>query len=220
MSTLKERMLNGPDERTRKRGAQSRTQETRQALLEAALHEFATSGFEGASTWRIAQKAGVNQQLITYHFKNKRTLWKSVAQYFLAELGDRTTNALGSWAELTASERVKKEFRLIMSFVADYPDIHRFMMQESLSGSSRLDWLTNLTTKPTLGRIRPFIEMAQKRGEMIPGDSSEIFYLILSSVLSLVTFYEELMRTTNIKSINDNVVNSFWNIIEKAYWIE
>src|SRR5438128_918554 len=61
------------------RREQQRTIETRRAILDAALNEFAERGFEGASVRRIGERAGLEYTLITYHFKNKDTLWRAVA---------------------------------------------------------------------------------------------------------------------------------------------
>ena len=44
---------------------------TRASLIEAAVHEFAAHGFDGASTRAIAMRAGVHQPQINYHFASK-----------------------------------------------------------------------------------------------------------------------------------------------------
>src|SRR4051795_9429196 len=50
---------------------------TRQAILDAALDLFAERGFDGASTRLIAERAGVAQPLLNYHFAGKQELWQS-----------------------------------------------------------------------------------------------------------------------------------------------
>jgi TetR/AcrR family transcriptional regulator len=54
---------------------------TRERILEAALAEFASRGFAGARVERIAARAGVNKQLISYYFGGKQGLYRA--------LGDR-----------------------------------------------------------------------------------------------------------------------------------
>lgn len=56
---------------------------TRQALLDAALAEFAEKGRAGARTSEIAARAGVNKQLISYHFGGKDGLYQALAQRWL-----------------------------------------------------------------------------------------------------------------------------------------
>ena len=51
---------------------------TREQILDAALHEFGEHGYAGARTAAIAARAGVNQQLISYHFGGKAGLHQAV----------------------------------------------------------------------------------------------------------------------------------------------
>ncbi len=56
----------------------SRSLQTREALLGAALEVFGRDGFHAASTRAIAEAAGVNQALIAYHFGSKEGLYLAV----------------------------------------------------------------------------------------------------------------------------------------------
>ena len=47
-------------------------------IQDAAEHVFATHGFEGTSMRLIAERAGVAQALLHYHFKNKASLYASL----------------------------------------------------------------------------------------------------------------------------------------------
>ncbi|NUP46688.1 MAG: TetR/AcrR family transcriptional regulator [Catenulispora sp.] len=49
-------------------------QQTRERILQAAVAEFGAKGYAGARTLGIARRAGVNQQLIAYHFGGKQGL--------------------------------------------------------------------------------------------------------------------------------------------------
>lgn len=50
----------------------------REDILAAAEEMFSLYGFEGASMRHIAEKAGVAQALLHYHFKNKEGLYEAV----------------------------------------------------------------------------------------------------------------------------------------------
>lgn len=56
---------------------------TRQAILDAANEEFGEHGFDGARVLRIAAAAGVNHQLITYHFGGKQGLYDALTERWL-----------------------------------------------------------------------------------------------------------------------------------------
>ncbi|MFF7944154.1 TetR/AcrR family transcriptional regulator [Nocardia gamkensis] len=56
---------------------------TKRCLLEAALDEFAAKGYAGARVGDIAERAGVNKQLITYYFGGKEGLYRALQQSWL-----------------------------------------------------------------------------------------------------------------------------------------
>lgn len=50
----------------------------RERLLEAAIEEFGEKGFAGARVKQIADRAGLNQQLISYYFGGKAGLYQAL----------------------------------------------------------------------------------------------------------------------------------------------
>jgi AcrR family transcriptional regulator len=67
-------------------GTHQRGEETRARILEAALELFAASGFEGASTRTIAERADVNLPAIQYYFGSKEGLYRAVVEQFSQEM--------------------------------------------------------------------------------------------------------------------------------------
>lgn len=67
---------------------------TRAAILDAAETVFAEAGFAGASMRAIAQRAGVNQPLIHYHFESKDRLYAEVIDRRAGDINGRRTAAL------------------------------------------------------------------------------------------------------------------------------
>ena len=68
-----------PDPETRRRHADR----SRKALLQAALIEFARHGFAGTRIGDIANRAGVNKQLISYYFGGKQGLYAALVERWL-----------------------------------------------------------------------------------------------------------------------------------------
>jgi AcrR family transcriptional regulator len=66
--------------------ANQRGEDTRGRILDAALELFAASGFEGASTRTIAERAGANLPAIQYYFGSKEGLYRAVIEQFSEEL--------------------------------------------------------------------------------------------------------------------------------------
>jgi TetR/AcrR family transcriptional regulator len=80
-----------PSEQSRPRRApapedrQRDAERTRRALLDAALKEFAAKGRAGARVSEIADRAGVNKQLISYYFGGKEGLYDALVERWHGE---------------------------------------------------------------------------------------------------------------------------------------
>src|ERR1700731_5434233 len=59
-------------------GTRGQPEESRAAILKAAVAEFAEHGIAGARTDAIARAAQVNKALLYYYFKDKETLYGAV----------------------------------------------------------------------------------------------------------------------------------------------
>ncbi len=82
----KTKLAAGRPERPRKRAEQQRSVETRAAILNAAIAEFAERGFEGASIRAIADRLDLQHPLITYHYRSKDILWRAAAEHAFAQI--------------------------------------------------------------------------------------------------------------------------------------
>jgi len=67
------------------------SEQTRRALIDAAITLFGTDGFRGTSTRAIAQKAGTNIASIAYHFGGKEALRVACG----TAIAERIGNVLG-----------------------------------------------------------------------------------------------------------------------------
>jgi AcrR family transcriptional regulator len=62
---------------------------TRQALLQAGAELFSERGFDGVPIEEVAERAGVNKALISYHFRGKRGLYVAILESAFASLAER-----------------------------------------------------------------------------------------------------------------------------------
>lgn len=81
-----------PDERQRD------PERTRQAILDAGLAEFAAKGYAGARVGDIAERAGVNKQLISYYFGGKEGLYRAIGELWW-EFESRELREIPGFAE-------------------------------------------------------------------------------------------------------------------------
>jgi len=62
---------------------------TRQALLRAGVELFSERGFDGVSIEEVADRAGVNKALISYHFRGKRGLYVAILDSAFRAMAER-----------------------------------------------------------------------------------------------------------------------------------
>ncbi|HWH83180.1 MAG TPA: TetR/AcrR family transcriptional regulator, partial [Burkholderiaceae bacterium] len=72
--------ITAPEARTRD------ADRTQQAILMAAVAEFAEAGLGGARVERIAERAGVNKRLLYYYFGSKDDLFLAVLEHAYADI--------------------------------------------------------------------------------------------------------------------------------------
>ena len=159
------------------RREQERTKRTKQAILQAALVEFARHGFEGASTRRIADLAGITPALIGHHFGDKESLWKTVASHtfgrFLTRLQGRHADLEGvdDWTFL------RMMLREYLLFFSEEPDFFRFVFHANQGDPERLNWLVDHYMAPSGKRYMALLARAQQAGWIVEGDLYSLRYL-------------------------------------------
>jgi TetR/AcrR family transcriptional regulator len=202
--------------RSGKRKEQARAIVTRRAILDAALDEFAEKGFEGASTRTIAERAGVDHTLITYHFRNKDTLWKAVAENSFELIESMWDAAVPPDQDVDPVDRVRAEFRTFLQFTMEHTAFHHFMLRENQGPSPRLPWLVKRLLHRTMDRVVPQIREAQADGRVIEGDPVLVYYMLVGMTSVLSSLRGELRLTMPRPPIDEASIQRYWEIVERA----
>jgi AcrR family transcriptional regulator len=104
--------------------------DTRQAILQAAMREFARGGYDGARIDRISKAARANDRMIYYYFGSKEQLFIEALEAIYAELG-----AAESALELDLSRPVAA-LEAVVRFTLDYyrghPEMIALLNNENL----------------------------------------------------------------------------------------
>jgi AcrR family transcriptional regulator len=177
------------------RRPQQRSLDTRDRLVEAALEAFATHGFDGATTRDIAQRAGVALAALPYHFTTKEALWRAAADRIFGLLGDTFRNRLVGLEGVDLPTRMRLILRDFVRFQAAHPELHRFMIQEGMRTSPRLEWLVETHIRPIYDFVRAMIVAAQNEGMTPIGRPEHLHYMLIgaaSSVYALAAEFELL----------------------------
>ncbi|MCI0356839.1 MAG: TetR/AcrR family transcriptional regulator [Acidobacteria bacterium] len=136
-------------------GPRGKKEQTRAAILHAALHEFATEGVEGARTEAIARAAGVNKALLYYYFRNKETLYGAVLDQVFSGLFAAVGSALDR--PLPPREKVLAWAGAHFDYVASEPIFPRVVLREMMragrAGSPHIRRIAQKYLRPIQARL-------------------------------------------------------------------
>jgi TetR/AcrR family transcriptional regulator len=168
-------------------GSRGQPEESRAAILHAAVREFAEHGIAGARTDAIAQAAHVNKALLYYYFKDKETLYGAVLDHVFSNLKKTVLRALES--EVTPGEKVLAYVGAYFDFIAGnplYPKlVQREMMRAGRGGSPHLKHIVEEYFRPIYSQVAHILHQGIAAGEFRPVDPLHF----VPSIVALVVFY-------------------------------
>lgn len=100
---------------------------TEQQILDAAIEEFATKGFNGARTTDIAARAGVTHAMLHYYFRSKQLLFERIFQSKFHLIIDLIAGALEE-SGTTIQERIARGVGAHFDFVCANPLLPRLFI--------------------------------------------------------------------------------------------
>src|SRR5580692_12539766 len=109
--------------RTLRLGTRGRPEESRAAILKAAVAEFADHGIAGARTDAIARAANVNKALLYYYFRDKDALYEAVLDHVFGGLRARVVPALES--KLPPRQKMLEYLGAYFDYIAANPRFPR-----------------------------------------------------------------------------------------------
>ena len=115
---------------------------TRKKLLTAAREEFARHGFAGARVDEIAERAGVNKQLVYHYFGDKDALYLAVLEWVYADIREqeRQLNLEG----LPPGKAIRKLIEASFDYLATNPDFIVLLNDENRGGARHVRGSTRL----------------------------------------------------------------------------
>lgn len=196
----------------------ARNDGTREKLLLAALELFGQYGFDGVSTRKLAEQAGVNLQAINYYFGNKRGLYNAVADYLIDRLqvriGERRKLVLGRLAEAQSGGRPidADEARAILTVLGEtmltlFADDEsavwvRYMVREQAEPTEAYDRIYAGFMQPMLAAVRYLVGILLEADP----DSERVRLRTLSLVGSLIVY--RVGRATILREMGWSAVGS------------
>ena len=98
---------------------------------------------EGVSIRDLENEAGVQRGLLLYHFGDKESLWKAMADQTFNLMMDAMAPRIEILSDLAPRESLKTIVRFYVRFVAQHPELPRLLNQEARHHSWRLKYLVD-----------------------------------------------------------------------------
>jgi TetR/AcrR family transcriptional regulator len=201
-----------------RRRKQQRTIDTRLKIIRAAMSEFATLGFEGASTRRVAATADVPHSLVIYHFKTKEDLWYETVKEAVGWYARRNFGSVGPVKDGDPVRRLKRNFARYIQFSAEHPNFFRMITHENMIPSGRLEWLVTNHVRPTMAHTTELIRRAQALGAFVEGDPLSLLYLFLGAATSPYRSANEIELLTGQNPAGKQAVAQHIQLCERLFF--
>jgi TetR/AcrR family transcriptional regulator len=168
-------------------GSRGRPEESRAAILQAAVREFSREGVAGARTDAIARAAGVNKALLYYYFKDKETLYAAVLDQVFEGLSQCIQKALSS--DLPPREKLLAYAGAHFDYIASHPLYPRItqgeMMRAARGASPQLKRIAKQYFVPLFRKVAAVIEEGQATGDFRPVDPLHF----VPSMIAIIVFH-------------------------------
>jgi TetR/AcrR family transcriptional regulator len=167
-------------------GSRGHPEQSRAAILRAAIGEFARQGIAGARTDAIARAAKVNKALLYYYFKDKETLYGAAIDAAFGELAAHMLEILNR--DLPPREKVLTYVGAYFDFVAGhkfYRDLAQVEMMRTGHGSPHLKRIAQRYFQPLYMGLGQVIRQGIAAGEFRPINPLQF----VPSMVALVVFY-------------------------------
>ena len=168
-------------------GTRNQPEQTRAAILRAALAEFANLGLSGARTDAIAKSAGVNKALLYYYFKDKETLYGATLESVFAATAAKLSEVMDQ--PLAARAKLLAFAGTYFDAVASNPLFPRLVQQEMMRAGAGLSphfvRIAEKYQRPVFGKVMRMFEEGMRSGEFRKIDAMQF----LPSMVAMIVHY-------------------------------
>ena len=140
---------------------------SRQAILKAALLEFAQEGMAGARIDHIARAARVNKALLYYYFHDKEALYGAVLDQVFSGLAERINEVLDR--DLPPRQKLLAYAGAHFDYIAASPMyprvVQREMMRAGRKGSPHIRRIVERYLRPVQARLGELFREGMESGD-------------------------------------------------------
>jgi TetR/AcrR family transcriptional regulator len=166
--------------------------DVRSATLAAAMHLFASHGFEGTALQDIADAVGVSKPAVLHHYPSKehlrRAVLESVLEHWKRTLPRLLVAATDSRDPATASrDRFDAVFGELRRFFAEDPDRARILLRETLDRPVELRAILRRVVRPWLSMVARYVRAGREGGRHYADVDDEAYVLHAIQLVVMAT---------------------------------
>lgn len=168
-------------------GTRGQPEESRAAILKAAVGEFAEHGVAGARTDAIARAAHVNKALLYYYFKDKDALYEAVLDHVFSGLRARVVPVLES--KLPPREKMLEYLGAYFDYIAANPRFPRVVQSEWMRSpgkrTAHMEHIAKEYFRPIYQKLGEVLQAGIEAGEFRAVSPMDF----LPSMVAVIVFY-------------------------------
>lgn len=167
-------------------GTRGQPEESRAAILQASVREFAEHGIAGARMDAIARAAHVNKALLYYYFQDKDALYEAVLDHVFSGLRSRVEPVLES--NLAPRQKMLEYLGTYFDYIAANPQFPRVVQAEwmrSGANSSTMQRVAKEYFRPIYGKLVEVLRQGAEAGEFRAVNPLDF----MPSVAAMIVFY-------------------------------
>lgn len=168
-------------------GTRGKPEESRAAILQAAVAEFADHGIAGARTDAIAQAAHVNKALLYYYFKDKEALYAAVLDHVFSGLRDRVVPVLER--DLAPREKMLQYLGAYFDYIAENPRFPRVVQSQWMHSPGKrtpqMQGIAKLYFRPIYQKLVAVLQQGIAAGEFRAVNPMDF----VPSMVAIIVFY-------------------------------
>src|SRR6266850_1608793 len=168
-------------------GSRGKPEQSRAAILKAAINEFADHGIAGARTDAIARAARVNKALLYYYFKDKEAIYQAVLDHVFSGLRDTVVPVLEG--NLPPRRKLLTYVGAYFDYIAANPCFPRVVQGEwirtGIDSMGQMKRVARSYFQPIYQRLGEVLREGIAAGEFRPIDSAQF----IPSMVAIIIFY-------------------------------
>lgn len=169
----------------RKVPRQERSRQTVERILDAAGRVLVASGYDGASTHRIAEEAGVSPGSVYQYFPNKDVIVHMAVERMVGQISERLVEAIADAFVADPLDGVRTMVSAVLTTTEEHRELTRVLVEQlpRLGGSTAIPAFE----RRGMDQVQGYLLAMRPRGD--PRHAAADAWIVTQAVQQLVTRY-------------------------------